>query len=231
MKTFVGVLAIFMLLAPSFVAAVKAQGGQVTLNPTDDTYVDRYGASHSNYGSSEMLKVCLVHYWTLLKFDLSSIPEGALGITAALELYTTYNGVTTTHDVIACLVLNNSWSEATLIGEDIIPDGRELDTEYVANNETWYEWIVTEAVLNATANNATAVTILLRYSYGMDAPSVSFRSKEASLTKKPKLTVSWTGIIPEFPSFLILPLFMIATLLAAIVYRRKHTENPGRATV
>ncbi|MHA2315747.1 MAG: right-handed parallel beta-helix repeat-containing protein [Candidatus Hermodarchaeia archaeon] len=30
-------------------------------------------------------------------------------------------------------------------------------------------------------------------------------------------------IIPEFLSFLILPLFMIATLLAVIVYRRKHT--------
>jgi len=30
-------------------------------------------------------------------------------------------------------------------------------------------------------------------------------------------------IIPEFPSFLILPLFMIATLLAVIAYRRKHT--------
>jgi len=29
--------------------------------------------------------------------------------------------------------------------------------------------------------------------------------------------------IPEFPSFLILPLFMIATLLAVIVYKRKHT--------
>ena len=29
-------------------------------------------------------------------------------------------------------------------------------------------------------------------------------------------------IIPEFPSFLILPLFMIATLLAVTVYRRKH---------
>ena len=26
-------------------------------------------------------------------------------------------------------------------------------------------------------------------------------------------------IVPEFPSFLILPLFMIATLLAVIVYR------------
>jgi parallel beta-helix repeat protein len=29
-------------------------------------------------------------------------------------------------------------------------------------------------------------------------------------------------IVPEFPSFLVLPLFMIATLLAIIVYRRKH---------
>jgi len=29
-------------------------------------------------------------------------------------------------------------------------------------------------------------------------------------------------VIPEFPSFLILPLFMIATLLAVIAYRRKH---------
>ena len=35
--------------------------------------------------------------------------------------------------------------------------------------------------------------------------------------------------IPEFPSFLILPLFMIATLLAVIVYKRKHqTRNKKR---
>ena len=30
-------------------------------------------------------------------------------------------------------------------------------------------------------------------------------------------------VIPEFPSFLILPLFMIATLLVVTVYRRKHS--------
>ena len=29
--------------------------------------------------------------------------------------------------------------------------------------------------------------------------------------------------IPEFPSYLILPLFMISTLLAVILYRRKHS--------
>ena len=30
-------------------------------------------------------------------------------------------------------------------------------------------------------------------------------------------------VVPEFPSFLILPLFMISTLLATILYRRKHS--------
>ena len=36
-------------------------------------------------------------------------------------------------------------------------------------------------------------------------------------------------IIPEFPSLIILPLFMIATLLAVIVYKRKHqTLNKKR---
>jgi hypothetical protein len=29
-------------------------------------------------------------------------------------------------------------------------------------------------------------------------------------------------IVPEFPSFLVLPLFMIATLLVMLVYKRSH---------
>jgi len=38
-----------------------------------------------------------------------------------------------------------------------------------------------------------------------------------------------TIIIPEFSSIIILPLFMIATLLAVIVYKRKHqTRNKKR---
>jgi parallel beta-helix repeat protein len=31
-------------------------------------------------------------------------------------------------------------------------------------------------------------------------------------------------VIPEFPSFLILPLFFVATLLAVIVHRKKHAK-------
>jgi hypothetical protein len=34
-----------------------------------------------------------------------------------------------------------------------------------------------------------------------------------------------TKIIPKFPSFLILPIFMIATLLAIAVYKRKRARG------
>jgi hypothetical protein len=53
------------------------------------------------------------------------------------------------------------------------------------------------------------------------------------------ITISWkikdtnVWVIPEFPSVLILPLFMIATLLAVIAYRRKrigHRVEPGSIT-
>jgi len=232
MKTSLAVLAVAMLLVTSFVsihvAFANAQGGQVTLNPTDDTYI-RAESPDSNQGSSEVLKASLYYYWTWLKFNLSSITEGALGITAVLELYTTYNGVTTPHAVVACLVLNNSWSESTLTaGNAPWSDDVELDTDYVVNVETWYEWNVTEAVVNATASRAGAVTTLMRYPWGIEAPSVSFNSKEASMTKKPKLTISWIDNIPEFPSPLILPLFIIAALLVVTVYRKK--EKPSKPT-
>ena len=32
-------------------------------------------------------------------------------------------------------------------------------------------------------------------------------------------------VIPEFPTFLILPLFMVAALLAVIVYKRKRSKD------
>jgi len=38
-----------------------------------------------------------------------------------------------------------------------------------------------------------------------------------------RITSSNIWIVPEFPSFLILPIFMIATLLAVIVYKRKYS--------
>jgi len=213
-----------LVLPTALIPLVNAQAGQVTLNPTDDAYTDANNV-HTNYGSETTLKASAMLYWTWLKFDLSTIPEDAFGITAILELYTSYGGVIEPRDVVAYACMH-AWSEDTITQANMPHDASAyavLDTDYVSNEERWYEWLVTEAVVNATANNATAVTIVMRHPVGWETPPMSFDSKEASLTKKPKLTVFWEGIIPEFPSFIILPLFMVATLLAVILYRRKHS--------
>jgi hypothetical protein len=230
MKTFLIVPLVIMLLTAFFVqitsvAVVKAQGGQVILKPTDDTYISPLNNPTANYGSSQRLRVSLVYYLTWLKFDLSTIPKGAVGISALLELCTTYDGVASPHFVVACIILplNNSWSEATLTGDNFLwGEDVELDSDYVANNEIWYEWNVTQAVVNATTSNATDVTIIMTYPHPEEAVSIAFNSKEASSTKAPKLTVSWTDAIPEFPPILILPSFMIATLVAVLIMKRKH---------
>jgi len=78
------------------------------------------------------------------------------------------------------------------------------------------------------------------YAFGIfpySSRTISYNLTEAGFDKEPKelhvdcqvLTdrgLLWgsQNIIPEFPSFLILPLFMIATLLAVIVFRRKRTR-------
>jgi hypothetical protein len=45
-------------------------------------------------------------------------------------------------------------------------------------------------------------------------------NEKTALHWKIKETNVW--VVPEFPSLLVLPFFMIATLLAVIIYRRKH---------
>lgn len=105
---FATLLLLGIIIAPiSFILPVNAQPGQVTLSPTDDAYTDANNV-HTNYGSETTLKASAMLYWTWLKFDLSTIPEDAFGITAILELYTSYGGVIEPRDVVALLmVLDN----------------------------------------------------------------------------------------------------------------------------
>ena len=48
------------------------------------------------------------------------------------------------------------------------------------------------------------------------------KNTTVSMTENKEIALSLDFVIPEFPSFLILPMFMIATLLTVIVYKRKH---------
>lgn len=62
------------------------------------------------------------------------------------------------------------------------------------------------------------------YWYADGSNGYSEINKTATILSNPDLvSVLPEEIIPEFPSFLILPIFMIATLVAVIVYRKKHS--------
>ncbi len=65
-----------------------------------------------------------------------------------------------------------------------------------------------------------ATGVLVEFSWLQFKESGGYTTEE-SLFYQLVETNLW--VIPEFPSFLILPLFMIATLLAVILYRRKHS--------
>jgi len=74
-----------------------------------------------------------------------------------------------------------------------------------------------EKMMNATGEYPVGnYTVEATYQIYSDVKSVN-------MTENKQITLTLEGfIIPEFPSFLILPLFMVATLLAVIVYKRKH---------
>ena len=96
-----------------FISVVKAQAGEVTLKPTDDTYVDSFDAN-SNYGGTNYLDV-QTHDWqimTWLKFDLTSVPEGAVVDIATLQLHTFIVGETYNIGAYSCST--NTWAELSL---------------------------------------------------------------------------------------------------------------------
>jgi hypothetical protein len=158
-----------------------------------------------------------------LKFDLSTIPNGALVDEATLQVYAYTVSETANVDAYSCS--NNSWTELTLTYSDMPSyDATSLDTTTIASSDRWYNWSVVDAVRSDVTGNFNAVTMVL----GDPSPHSSYSvitlySKEAYVyitDYSPILTVHWTGIIPEFPSLLTLSLLMIGTLLAIVFYKR-----------
>jgi len=75
----------------------------------------------------------------------------------------------------------------------------------------WVRLTLLEKIVNASGTYPIGnYTISAEYDMHQEEQSV-------------EMTENKIIVIPEFPSFLILPLFMTLTLIAVIVYRRKHT--------
>jgi len=82
----------------------------------------------------------------------------------------------------------------------------------------WTRFALLEKMMNATGGYPVGnYTVEATYDIYSDATTVN-------MTENQQITLTLEDfVIPEFPSFLVLPLFMIATLLAVIIYRRKHS--------
>jgi hypothetical protein len=230
------VLGLAILLFSLSAKSVNAQAGEVTLKPTDDTYVDSSNPN-SNHGEQTYLQITNYNseinsayeniVW--LKFNLSSVPDGAIIDGAKLQLRTSsVPGSFNVNAYSGSDFLNESavvsWTELTLTYSNMPSHNTtSMDTALVATNNQWYNWSVVDAVRDALNSTARTVTMVLfdPSPHGL-LSSISFNSKEFSISDyAPTLTVHWSGIVPEFPTFLVLPLYMMATLLAVTVYRKR----------
>jgi len=232
------VLGLVLLLSSFSIRTVFAQSGQVELKPTDDTYADSDMPDYILGGREDLLfqnylfvldnETSESIVW--LKFNLSSIPDGAVVDEATLHLYE--NGeiiavpdIMTSFDINAHSCSNDSWTELTLTYSNMPSyNMTSMDSVTVGTSYEWYNWSVVDAVRDALNGTAKTVTIVLEPSYGFSEP-VAFDSKEAPVSNltdyAPELTVHWSSVVPEFPTSLMPPLLVMATTSYLLLCRKK----------
>ena len=154
-------------------------------------------------------------------FDLSAFSVGIHDISSAtLYLYAVllYGSLKPTTHVAVHSCSSTTWEKFEITWQNapsFSPTPSYVTT--VGVEDSWYSWDVTELVKNSMGKN---MTLVLTVADVGDSFGVYFKSWEA-YNNNPELDIDYI-IIPEFPLFLILPLFMTATLLAVTVYRRKQ---------
>ena len=245
-REIVVVLVLGLVLVPTLsIKTVNAQAGEVTLKPTDDTYVDSSNPN-SNYGEQNYLQITNYNseingnethesiVW--LKFNLSAVPDGAVIDGSTLQLRTSSGDGSFNVNAYAGSDLLNvsaivSWSELTLTYSNMPSyNMTSMDSVLVEASGQWYNWSVVDAVRDALNSTARTVTTVLfdPSPHGL-LSAIWFDSKESSISDyAPTLTVRWSGVVPEFQSFLILALFMMATLVAITVCRKKCSACASR---
>jgi hypothetical protein len=225
---------ILLSLLLSWIPLSFAEDGKVEFVPSADTYVDAHFSPLTNYGNLERLSLAnsgnkMQVVW--LKFNLSEhIPEGAVVDNATLKAFPTT--LTETFEVAAFHCSNNSWGEYTInFRNQPTYNSTPLDTIHIPRSNEWYNWDVTQPVKDAFAEmsgGSKELSIVLKQVEPQKLfPSLVIGSREG--TWSVQLYVHWIDIIPEFPSWTILPLLLATTALIVICRKRltKHRRILG----
>ena len=97
------------------------------------------------------------------------------------------------------------------------PDATLAESKLTSENG-WVRLALMEKIKNATGEYPVGIyTVNATYETYSNTTTV-----EMTITQHIALTLE-DLVVPEFPSLIILPLFMIATLLATLVYKKKRS--------
>lgn len=151
------------------------------LSPSDDAHVTQRHP-HANYGDRTSLHLRsaakgLRNERIFLKFDLSTLPEGATILEAKLYLYCWWGEADL--DAQSRSVENDTWSEDTITWNNQPAYGSVLDTVALTREArgTWRSWDVTSFVQDEFAGDKVA-SFCLRAAIEDKRGWYKFRSKE-----------------------------------------------------
>jgi hypothetical protein len=212
----------------SVVVSPSGRAPNVTLNQTTimEWSFSFQGSSYSEIFSSEIWLLhanenahVSLHNSTMNKIELygTSIVELTNSTHQLRQFYNEAKGYVSWYlfvHVVDSLIQNVPLANVTVTFSNAT-----LAESKFTDAEGWAGFTLMEKMMNATGEYPVGnYTVEATYDIYSDATTMN-------MTENQQITLTFADfVIPEFLSFLILPLLMITTLLAVIVYRGKYSE-------
>jgi hypothetical protein len=191
---------VFGALVQLFLAATATAQGIETFYPTDDTYVDQFAPANVNgarsniairnqYGASATWELD-----GLFRFDLASIPRGAVITRATLQVYYyVYRDTNPVGRTLTCHRITAAWSESAVTWNTRPTyDSTSTAGSPVPSTYTWIPWDVTvdvRAFVDRTLPNHGWQIMDLKKWGTVNIPMMYVYSKE-NATNHPHLDVT-----------------------------------------
>jgi hypothetical protein len=200
---------------PEAPEVLKASGSStLTTYPIADSYVQE-GYLNSNYGTETKIIARSRDYpgtggygqmRGFLKFDISSIPAGAIITEAKLRIHAYYitDYIKNVSDVQIRQVTDDTWIETSINWNNQPAYGSVLSNIILLDNDSWagnhpidnwYENDVTSFVVTQFDNGDTTISLMIRcvqeYYDNLYYRGSYYHSKEAALENRPTLIVTY----------------------------------------